>query len=76
MRDEFISLSIAGAVGLFSAGVLLGVMLAGDYIDAPLVVVFVMTLILVRRDARERDLGGTYVRGWFVWRRQPQAGSK
>lgn len=68
MKDEYISLSIAGAVGLFSAGFLLALMMT-EGVNAGLLITLIMVLIVVRTDARDPTVTGEYKRGRFVWRR-------
>lgn len=68
MKDEYISLSIAGAVGLASGGALIFSMVMGN-VDVPHVIMIVMLALVLRSDARTPTLPGEYNRGWFVWRR-------
>lgn len=68
MKDEYISLSIIGAVGLIAGGICLGTM-AVNGVDVPHVILVVMLALVLRADARDPTVSGEYKRGWFVWRR-------
>jgi hypothetical protein len=68
MKDEFISLSPVGAIALFIGGVLIGASITGHFDIAP-ALFGALALAVARENAREGFATGSYVRGWFMWKR-------